>query len=73
LLIYDYSLSPTIGRIRFATEIVVPVADQKSEAPYSIELFWQIKVIRFVINITNYLIFTDIILLQRNGYKKTTP
>ena len=33
LLIYDYYLSPTIGRIRVANEIVVPVANQKFEAP----------------------------------------
>jgi len=48
LLIYDYYLSPTIGKIRIANELVIPVADQKFEAPYSIELFWQIKVISYI-------------------------
>jgi hypothetical protein len=44
LFIYDYFLSSTVGRIRVANNIVIPIAEQKFEAPYSFVLFWQIKV-----------------------------
>jgi len=37
-------LSSTIGRIRIANEVIVPINNRKIEAPYSVELFWQIKV-----------------------------
>jgi hypothetical protein len=45
-LVYDYYFEK-IGRIRKANEIIIPVEDQKLEAPYAIELFFQIKVINY--------------------------
>jgi hypothetical protein len=43
LLMYDH-YSVKIGRIRKANEIIIPVEEKKLEAPFAIELFFQIKV-----------------------------
>ncbi|GES80689.1 putative lysophospholipase [Rhizophagus clarus] len=42
LLMYDH-YSVKIGRIRKANEIIIPVEEKKLEAPFAIELFFQIK------------------------------
>ena len=50
LLIYD-QLCEGVGRIRVANEVQIPLKSEKNEAPYCIEVFWQIKAIYF--NVTN--------------------
>jgi hypothetical protein len=37
-----------VGRIRTANEIIIPVEEKKIEAPFAIELFYQIKVINYI-------------------------
>jgi len=48
LLIYD-QLCEGVGRIRLANEVQIPLKSEKNEAPYCIEVFWQIKVIKAII------------------------